>query len=353
MGVPLVLTIAVPVYNMERWLMKNLATYMDASLVGRVEVLCLNNASEDRSKEIIESYVEQCPAIFVLLNRKSRGYGGSINEALKRARGKYFRIVDADDWVDTAELVKLADKLETCGADVVYTDYRRVDMTTGEECPVRAGDMGAEYGREYREFNLPARTLPSIHGTTYRTALLQESGFYMQDGIFFADEEYVILPYMLVRCVVYYPFDVYRYQVANPAQSTSPQNRGKYQEHRERILKRLIGEFLKANKKDPHNPALPYCFERIRRGVGDHFTTLYMYVEPRKKGGELAKEWRRYVQSVAPVFWQGTRSKAHCLAILHKLHVSRTQYEWLKKKFLPERLGNSCRKSMFLFKIRA
>lgn len=48
-----VLTIAVPTFNMESCLAKNLATYCDQRLESRLEVICLNNASEDGSKEMI------------------------------------------------------------------------------------------------------------------------------------------------------------------------------------------------------------------------------------------------------------------------------------------------------------
>ena len=58
-----VLTIAVPIFNMEWCLEKNLATYDDPRLVGHVEVICLNNASEDCSKAIIERFAAAKPGI--------------------------------------------------------------------------------------------------------------------------------------------------------------------------------------------------------------------------------------------------------------------------------------------------
>ena len=44
-----VLTIAVPIYNMDQCLDKNLTTYWDSALKERLEVLCLNNDSTDSS----------------------------------------------------------------------------------------------------------------------------------------------------------------------------------------------------------------------------------------------------------------------------------------------------------------
>jgi glycosyltransferase involved in cell wall biosynthesis len=325
-----ILSIAVPTFNMEKWLEKNLATYYDAALIGRLEVLMLNNASEDRSKEIMVGFEAKCPQIFKLVDRDSRGYGSSINDAMQRAQGKYFRIVDADDWVDTAQLVKLVDALERCEADVVLTDYQIVNMQDGSTTPVRAADKGVEYGTVFTGWEECIRLLPSIHSTTYKTELLRKSGFYMQDKMFFVDEEYVVLPYLYAKTAICYPFDIYRYQVANPAQSTSPKNRAKYFEHREKVLKRLI-EAYNAAQQAGDNAALPYCFERIRRGVGDHFTTLYMYVEDRRQGRELAAQWRAYVQQNAPAFWQTARKKARILNAMNLLHISLKQYEAMKK----------------------
>lgn len=330
MGNNPVLTIAVPIFNMEWCLGKNLATYADPRLGDRIEVLCLNNASEDRSKAIIQEYVGERPETFQLIDRDSRGYGSSINAALAAAAGRYFRIIDADDWVDTDELVKLVDALAACDTDVVLTDYRIADMSTGTEIPVRAGDKGVPYGEILRDFYWPTQTLPSIHNTTYRTAFLRSTGFSMPDMRYFVDEEYVIIPYLHAKTIVYYPYDVYRYQVANPEQSTSPKNRAKYSGHREENLKGTIMEYQLALREDSGNAALSYCRERIIRGIGDHFTTLYMYVSDRKEGRAMATAWKNYVQANAPEFWNPVRRKASLLSFLNRLGVSLPAYLRLK-----------------------
>ncbi|MFV0497907.1 MAG: glycosyltransferase family 2 protein [Candidatus Fimivivens sp.] len=330
MNTSVVLTIAIPTFNMVKWLDKNLATYCDARLFDRLEVICLNNASEDASKEIIERYVSQYPRIFKLIDRDSRGYGSSINAALEQAQGRYFRIVDADDWVNTPDLVQLVDTLENCDADVVLTDYQIVNMQNGEMTPVTASQQGVAYGVTSASFNGPLKTLPSIHNTSYRTELLRVAGFYMQDKMFFVDEEYVILPYLHAKSVVYYALDIYRYQVANPTQSTSPKNRAKYLTHRERVLRRLIPAYYEAKRNGAGQNVLDYCFERLKRAAGDHFTTLYMYVENRGEGRRIAALWRAYLQTEAPDYWLAVRKKAACLAVLNRLHVTLEQYEELK-----------------------
>jgi glycosyltransferase involved in cell wall biosynthesis len=318
---------------MDKWLRKNLQTYISPYLRENIEVLCLNNASEDHSKEIIQEYCDKDPLLFTLLDRDNRGYGSSINEALAMASGRYFRIVDADDWVNTEELERQVRRLETLSADVVLTDYCIVNMQNGKHTPVRAGDAGVAYDVLYSDLDACKKTLPSIHATTYRTLLLRDMGFFMQDKMYFVDEEYVILPYIFVGTSIFLNCDIYRYQVANPEQSMSPKNRAKYQDNRGKVLKRLILEFQKAASQPPSADALEYCRLRISKGVGDHFTTLYMYVENRTEGRYLAGIWKEYLKENAPEFWTSSRKKAWILGFANRLHISLPAYEKLKGAF--------------------
>jgi len=330
-----VLTIAVPIFNMEWCLEKNLATYDDPRLSGRVEVLCLNNASEDGSGAIAERFVSSRPEIFRLMDRPSRSYGSSVNAALAAAAGKYFRIVDADDWVNTEDLVKLADALETCRADVVMTDYRVADMSTGKETAVRAGDAGARYGEIYTDFGILCRVYPTIHGgTSYRTGLLREIGFAMQENTLYVDEEYMLLPMLCARSLLYLDLDIYRYMVSNPAQSTSPGNRSRLQDHQERVIRRIVEEYLKERERFPDNPALTYARCRVCRLLGERFRVLLIYMEDRKKGRKLAGEWEAYIRRTAPDLWPEVKRKARILYALHALHVTLPRYDRLKRAFL-------------------
>lgn len=324
-----VLTIAVPSYNMEKHLPKNLPTYADSRFGTALEVLILDNASTDRTAEIAEGFVNRFPQIFRLLRRDSRGYGSSINAAMEQASGRYFRIVDADDWVNTEDLLRLVEALKTCEADVVQTNYRKVLMATGEEFPVRFHDV--EYGRLYTGFSRCRLNAPCIHSTAYRTRVLRQNGITLQDKIFFVDEEYVILPFLYAQSVIYYDLDIYRYLVGNPAQSTSPQNRAKYAGHREQIVRRLI-EVYKSAQMNPD--VREYCFFRISQAAADHLTTLYMYLPDRAEGRRRALEWERYVRGEEREIGAAIRKKALLLRQLNRLHVGLDFYEKLKKGIL-------------------
>jgi glycosyltransferase involved in cell wall biosynthesis len=325
------LTVVIPTYNMSMWLERDLATFCDTRFNTRLEVIIQNNASEDDSGVIAQGFCDKYPAIFTLNNRNSRGYGSSINDGLAQAAGVYFRIIDADDWVETDELARFLDFLETCTSDVVVSDYHIVNMQTGEHTSVRAADKGIPY--YYRTSSLTAckAFLPSIHALTYRTSLLRDNGFIMQDMLYFVDEEYVILPFLNVKSVIFTDCSVYRYQVANPEQSMSPKNRAKYREHREKVLRRLLRDYEIAERNGASDEALSYCRERIVRGVGDHFTTLYIYVQDRKSGYKEAEAWISFLQSDYSPFWEASKAKADKLRLLNQFNLTLKQYEFLKR----------------------
>lgn len=324
-----ILTIAVPAYNMEKHLPKNLPTYCDERLKESLEVIVLDNASTDSTNDIASEFMEKYPEIFRLKSRATRGYGSSINEAISEAEGRFFRIVDADDWVDTEELILLIDRLKNCQADAVQTNYQTVHMQTGEIRSILFQDI--EYDRLYSDFSSCRRNMPCIHSMVYRTSLLQENYITLQDNIFFVDEEYVILPFLYATSVIFYPFNIYRYLIGNPSQSTSPNNRAKYYEHREKIIKRLINAY----HKNSMNPDIrEYCFFRISQAAADHLTTLYMYFKDRKMGRKLADEWLEYVHKEDGEIYKAITKKAFLLSVLNRSHISLQTYIAMKQLLL-------------------
>lgn len=324
-----VLTIAVPSYNMEHHLPKNLPTYADSRFGDALEVIILDNASTDQTAKIAQDFVTKYPQIFRLVGRESRGYGSSINEAIQLASGRYFRIVDADDWVNKENLLQLIDKLRTCQADVVQTNYRKVSMTTKQEFPVRFQNI--DYDHLYSDFSKCRLNAPCIHSTTYQTQLLRDNEITLQDQMFFVDEEYVTLPFLYAQNVIFYDLDIYRYLVGNPTQSTSPKNRAKYADHREKIVRRLIHVYQSAQMNDD---VRAYCFFRISQAAADHLTTLYMYLPDRKEGKKRALEWENEVRTEDAQMGRAIRKKAFLLRQLNGMHVGLEQYERLKKLLL-------------------
>ena len=69
------------------------------------EIIVVDDASKDGSKNIIKEY-KGFKNFFYIFNKKNIGVSASANKAIKKARGKYFVRLDADDYVSN-EFLKI------------------------------------------------------------------------------------------------------------------------------------------------------------------------------------------------------------------------------------------------------
>ncbi len=90
---PLV-SVIMPVHNGELYLEEAIQSILDQSYTN-FEFIIIDDASTDRSLEIIKSYSD--PRIQILINRNNLGHHKSRNNGLHVAKGKYIAVMDADD----------------------------------------------------------------------------------------------------------------------------------------------------------------------------------------------------------------------------------------------------------------
>ena len=95
-----ILTITVPSYNVEKFLENTLDSFVDERVLDAIEVLVVDDGSKDRTAEIGKGYEAKYPGTFRVISKENGGHGSTINRGIKEARGKYFKVVDGDDWVD-------------------------------------------------------------------------------------------------------------------------------------------------------------------------------------------------------------------------------------------------------------
>jgi glycosyltransferase involved in cell wall biosynthesis len=92
---PLV-SILVPVYNGEAGLARALDSALGQTL-GRIEVLCVDDGSTDRTGQILSDYAKKDRRIKVLQNGRNRGTFYSRLRAMAAAKGRHVLWLDADD----------------------------------------------------------------------------------------------------------------------------------------------------------------------------------------------------------------------------------------------------------------
>ena len=316
-----VLTVAIPVYNMERYLPQTLQSLLRVNN-DNLQVLILDNNSDDSSGQIADEFARVHPQRFTVIHKDNHGYGSSINQAIVQSTGRYLRIVDADDWVDSRELGALLHKLKTCVADLVLCDYTTVDDQTGVQTHIDVRPKGFNSGICYPVRN-DLTPYPQMHATIFRTQFLRECAISLLEDTFYVDEQLMILACLHASSFVYYSYDIYRYRVGRVAQSVNALSMGRLYEDRERELKNCLDSYKKWAAT--HGPSFP-CLQELSRQTGNHFTTHFLYVEPPALGRALARQWLSFLKEYWPELAWKTAGKRNILALMNRLHLGGKRY---------------------------
>lgn len=108
-----IVSVVLSVYNEEQ----NLPSAIE-SILGQTykdyELICCDDKSTDGSLSVLSLYKEKYPEkIQIIENIKNRGQAFSRNRCIKKAKGSYIAIMDADDMCDSTRLEKQIDYLST------------------------------------------------------------------------------------------------------------------------------------------------------------------------------------------------------------------------------------------------
>jgi glycosyltransferase involved in cell wall biosynthesis len=220
------ISFAIPCYNSEAYMEKAI----NSILVGGedVEIIVVNDGSKDGTQEIAERYQEKYPTIVKAVEKPNGGHGDAVNCGLAHATGKYFKVVDSDDWVDEEALLKILDTIKEFVKDESEVDmvianyvYEKVGMT--HKKVIRYDNVLPENQifkwEDIGRFRLDQYIL--MHSVIYRTEMLKLCQLELPKHTFYVDNIYVYYPLPHVRTLYYMNVDLYRYFIGREDQSVN------------------------------------------------------------------------------------------------------------------------------------
>ena len=255
------LTVVVPSYNASKYLDFNLQSFLRPSVPKRLEVIIVDDGSTDDTARIADAYHEKYPETIKVIHKDNGGHGSGINAGLRAATGKYFKVVDADDWVDHEALERLLDyivsfdavdaddamatskaktvtmtstmtgtKTKTAfGPDVIYNNYywRLTDEAKSPDEYERKLEFAEPFsGVEYRKVcdfeSIADQCYVKMHNMTIRTDILREHQIKIDEHCYYVDMEYILYPMPYVETIAFLPEFLYQYQIGRQGQSMDP-----------------------------------------------------------------------------------------------------------------------------------
>lgn len=105
------LSVAVPCYNSEAYMKHCIGTLLAGG--AEVEILIIDDGSNDNTGRIADHFAQKYPDIVRAVHQENGGHGEAVNTGIREAQGKYFKVVDSDDWVDISAYKKMIEVLRT------------------------------------------------------------------------------------------------------------------------------------------------------------------------------------------------------------------------------------------------
>jgi len=112
------LSVVMPVYNERATLREAVQRVLAVPL--DLELLCVDDGSQDGSKEILLELEKQCPRLRVFFSTENLGKGAALRRGIQEASGDFVVIQDADLEYDPSDYGILLEPLIQNKADVVY-----------------------------------------------------------------------------------------------------------------------------------------------------------------------------------------------------------------------------------------
>lgn len=134
-------SVILPIYNVAPYLDETFTSLLSQTLQD-IEIIAVNDGSEDNSEDIIKKYAQQ-DARISYYTQTNQGQSVARNLALQHATGEYIYMMDSDDVLDDPEALRICyeyaernkadfiffdgDTLQEQGASFLTWDYKRTD----------------------------------------------------------------------------------------------------------------------------------------------------------------------------------------------------------------------------------
>ena len=220
------ISFAIPCYNSQEYMAHAIETILTGG--EDVEIIIVNDGSKDDTSKIGHEYAEKYPDIIRVIDKENGGHGDAVNYGLANAEGKYFKVVDSDDWVNTESLQNILNVLKKMEehdeeVDMLIANYVYEKEGASHKKVIHYRNVlpqnqifkWSDVGR----FHIDQYIL--MHSVIYRTDMLKLCQLTLPKHTFYVDNIYVYYPLPHVRKMYYMDEDFYRYYIGREDQSVN------------------------------------------------------------------------------------------------------------------------------------
>ena len=212
------LSIIIPVYNVENYLEQCLDSIIDQELTD-IEIICVDDGSTDNKKKKKKKFASKDKRIRII-SKKNGGQASARNLGIQEANGEYIAFVDSDDFIKKDMFSKLYDIAKTNDLDIVMCKISLYDNNSGK---INNNAWYYKLGvfenfnkkifnhNDTREFTCNISVTP--YNKIYKSSLIKENDIFFPEGLIFEDEKFFYDVYLRAKKVSIVDEFLYYYRV--------------------------------------------------------------------------------------------------------------------------------------------
>lgn len=274
---PIRISIIAPIYGVEQYITK-FARSLFVQDYPHIEFVFVNDGTKDRSIELLEELIDSefahlRPQIKII-HKENGGLPAARRTGIENATGDYIYNVDSDDWIAEDSIKKIAQKIETTDADIVYFNLVK-------EYPTRSKlKAEREYNNDrvlYMRNMYNHHSFASLCNKAIRRRLFTENVIYTPK-YGYAEDCFVTTQLVgYAKSVAFLDEYVYHYRKGNPNAMTSQQIKRRKREYALNFTD-LYSRYMNTPKE--YNPIAPIMDDiAMQMGWYSVFYSLDLFAE--------------------------------------------------------------------------
>lgn len=204
------LSIIVPIYNVEKYLIKCLTTIIDQTY-SNLEIILVDDGSTDHSGLLAEEFANRDRRITVI-HKENGGLVSARKCGLTAANGDFVAYVDSDDWIESNMFEEMMQYAIECNADIVtsgsYREYKNKSVFEPET--LKEGVYRGEKLLNELLSNMVGLDIfykqnikVTLWSKIFKTELLQKYQFRVPNVINVGEDSAVVFPCLLNSSCIY------------------------------------------------------------------------------------------------------------------------------------------------------
>lgn len=260
------ISIIIPVYNVENYIMDCLISVVNQSIDGSLECILVDDCGSDNSWKIVETFIENYDGnvVFKLVrHEKNKGLSGARNTGIRNAVGDYVYFLDSDDTITEDCLESLSQPLREFSYDFVFANHNYI-CDYDISIPLSIPEGPIKDARLIRKYYRDGWFVLAWNKLINRQFLINNK-LYFEEGLIHEDELWSFKVACVANSMYVVNAKTYNYLYNNPQSITSDKDSLRHFHAYTEVLKKEI-EYLRESK---------------------HSNDLYLYYQI-----EEAKRWR-------------------------------------------------------------